>query len=165
MTFQIVRHYRTVLVLLPTHFPLRGSWSCSPAHHKVKSNTMDLSDFIPSEKLLLFILPSRPRETLHTYMLSHFNCVWLLRLWPTSLLCPWNSPGKNTGVDCHLLQGIFLTQGLNPRLLTSPALQAGLYRWATGEAIEALAWGEILIGLRIFRAISSIRLPFWKTKE
>ena len=26
-------------------------------------------------------------------------------------------PGKNTGVDCHfLLQGIFLTQGLNPRL-------------------------------------------------
>ena len=35
-------------------------------------------------------------------------------LWPTSLLCPWNSPGKNTGVGCHsLLQGIFLTQGLN----------------------------------------------------
>ena len=30
---------------------------------------------------------------------------------PTRLLCPWNSPGKNTGVDCHsLLQGIFLTQ-------------------------------------------------------
>ena len=27
---------------------------------------------------------------------------------------PWNSPGKNTGVDCHsLLQGIFPTQGLN----------------------------------------------------
>ena len=30
------------------------------------------------------------------------------------LLCPWNSPSKNTGVDCHfLLQGIFPTQGLN----------------------------------------------------
>ena len=28
-----------------------------------------------------------------------------------------NSPGKNTGVDCHaLLQGIFPTQGLNPGL-------------------------------------------------
>ena len=28
------------------------------------------------------------------------------------------SPGKNTGVGCHsLLQGIFPTQGLNPRLL------------------------------------------------
>ena len=29
-------------------------------------------------------------------------------------LCPWDSPGKNTGVGCHfLLQGIFLTQGSN----------------------------------------------------
>ena len=34
-------------------------------------------------------------------------------------LCPWDFPGKNTGVGCHfLLQGIFPTsQGLNPRLL------------------------------------------------
>ena len=32
--------------------------------------------------------------------------------------CPWDSPGRNTGVDCHfLLQGILLTQGLNPGLL------------------------------------------------
>ena len=38
-------------------------------------------------------------------------------LWPTRLLCPWNSPGKNSGMGCHsLLQGIFLTQGLNPCL-------------------------------------------------
>ena len=34
------------------------------------------------------------------------------------LLCPWDSPGKNTGVGCHaLLQGIFWTQGLNLGLL------------------------------------------------
>ena len=37
---------------------------------------------------------------------------------PSRLLCPWNSPGKNPGVDCHfLLQGIFLTQGSNLGLL------------------------------------------------
>ena len=36
----------------------------------------------------------------------------------TRLLCPWDSPGQNTGVGGHsLLQGIFLTQGLNPGLL------------------------------------------------
>ena len=36
----------------------------------------------------------------------------------TRLLCPWDSPGKNTGVDCHaLLQGIVLTQGQNLHLL------------------------------------------------
>ena len=34
------------------------------------------------------------------------------------LLCPRDSPGKNTGVGCHfLLQGIFPTQGLKPGLM------------------------------------------------
>ena len=37
---------------------------------------------------------------------------------PTRLLCPWDSPGKNTGMGGHaLLQGIFLTQGSNLHLL------------------------------------------------
>ena len=48
-------------------------------------------------------------------------CPTLLRphgLYPARLLCPWDFPGKNTGVGCHfLLQGIFPTQGLNPHLL------------------------------------------------
>ena len=34
-------------------------------------------------------------------------------LQPTRLLCPWDAPGKSTGVGCCALpQGIFLTQGL-----------------------------------------------------
>ena len=37
---------------------------------------------------------------------------------PARLLCLWDSAGKNTGGGCHaLLQGIFLTQGLNLCLL------------------------------------------------
>ena len=37
---------------------------------------------------------------------------------PARLLCPWDFPGKNTGVGCHsLLQGIFLIQGSNLGLL------------------------------------------------
>ena len=39
-------------------------------------------------------------------------------LQPIRFLCPYDSPGKNTGVGCHfLLQGIFSTQGLNSGLL------------------------------------------------
>ena len=35
-------------------------------------------------------------------------------LWPARILCPWDSPGKNTGVGCRaLFQGIFPSQGLN----------------------------------------------------
>ena len=37
---------------------------------------------------------------------------------PTRLLCPWNFPGKSTGVGCRfLLQRIFPSQGSNPGLL------------------------------------------------
>ena len=57
----------------------------------------------------------------HACILSCFNCVDSVRphgLKPTKLLCPWNSPGKNTGVVSHFLfQGIFQTPGLNPGFL------------------------------------------------
>ena len=36
----------------------------------------------------------------------------------TRLLCPWDSPGKNTRVGCYfLLQGTVLTQASNPGIL------------------------------------------------
>ena len=42
------------------------------------------------------------------------DSLWLRGSQPARLLCPWNSPGQDTGVDCHsLLQGIFPTQGSN----------------------------------------------------
>ena len=50
------------------------------------------------------------------------SCLTLASPWTVAhgqrLLCPWHFSGKNTGVGCHfLLQGIFLTQELNPCLL------------------------------------------------
>ena len=45
-----------------------------------------------------------------------------------------DSPGKNTGVSCHsLLQGTFLTQGLNPLLLC-------LRHWQMGSSPQAPPW-------------------------
>ena len=49
------------------------------------------------------------------------------------LLCPWDFPGKSTGVDCHfLLQGIFPTQGFNPGL---PHCRQKLYRLSHQESL------------------------------
>ena len=47
-------------------------------------------------------------------VLSHFSHVWLwAALWTViRLLSPWDSPGKNPGMGCCALQGIFPTQGL-----------------------------------------------------
>ena len=62
-------------------------------------------------------------------MLSHFLVSNSLRPhgpWPTRLLCPQDSPDRNTGVGCcALLQGIFLTQWSNPRL-------SSLLHWQEG---------------------------------
>ena len=55
-------------------------------------------------------------------MISYCFCEWSEgcsvvsdSLWPHGLYSPWNSAGQNTGVGSFsLLQGTFLTQGLNP---------------------------------------------------
>ena len=52
---------------------------------------------------------------------------------PSRLLCPWDFPGKNTGVSCHcLLQGIFLTQGST---LVFQIAGRFFNVWATREAL------------------------------
>ena len=49
------------------------------------------------------------------------HLLWPRELQPSRLLCPWDSPGKATGVACHfLLQGIF--PGMGPASLASPPL-------------------------------------------
>ena len=63
---------------------------------------------------------------------SRLTLWWPHGLKHSRLLCPWNSPGKNTGVGCHdLLQGIFPTQGSNPYL---PHCGWILYHWVTSDA-------------------------------
>ena len=56
---------------------------------------------------------------------SSYRSRLLATLWtvtPARLLCPWHSPGKNTGVSCHfLLQGDLPDPGVEP---TSPVSQA-----------------------------------------
>ena len=63
-------------------------------------------------------------------MLSGFCCVQLSEtLWTVAhqgFSVRGDSPGKNTGVGSHaLLQGEFLTEGSNPRLLCLLLWQAG----------------------------------------
>ena len=64
------------------------------------------------------------RQFLLTFILGVLLCSILSHtllpheLYPARLLCPWYSPGKNTGVGNHsLLQRVFPTPGSNPGLL------------------------------------------------
>ena len=48
------------------------------------------------------------------------SCPIIYGLQPTSLLCPWDFPGKLTGADCDfLLQGIFPTGSSLPNMYSS----------------------------------------------
>ena len=54
----------------------------------------------------------------------------LWHLWTVAhqALCPWDSPGKNTGVGCHaLLRGNLPNPGIKPESLESPALAGGFF--------------------------------------
>ena len=67
-------------------------------------------------------------------------------LYSTRLLCPWDFPGKNTGMGCHfLLQGIFLTQGKNLHLLC-------LLHWQA-DCLPLAPPGK--------RHLAGALLPFW----
>ena len=74
-----------------------------------------------SQSLNIIIVLSSVMCDRHVWLLSRsvmFNSLLPPGLQPTRLLCPWNLPGKNTGVGCQfLLQGIFPTQGSNQPLM------------------------------------------------
>ena len=66
------------------------------------------------------------------------DCLRPHGLQPTRLLCPWDSPGKNTAVGYHfLLQGIFWIQELNPGL---PHCRQILYQLSYQRS---LCWPQI----------------------
>ena len=59
---------------------------------------------------------------------------------PTRILCPWNFPGKNTGVGRHLLSlGHLPDPGVEPESLVSPTLAGGFFTTAPRGEPHSLA--------------------------
>ena len=82
--------------------------------------------------LLLDIFPKKKKYMCPMFVCTHAKSLQLcLTLCNTigyslRLLCPWDSPGNNTGVDGHVfLQGLFRTQRLNLHLLPMLHWQEG----------------------------------------
>ena len=95
-------------------------------------------------------------------MLTDFSGVslWPRGLQPTRLLCPWDSPGKTTGVGGHaLLQGLFPTQGSNPRLLQLPHHRRIVYCRAMGKThYSAIKRSEALIHITMWMNLKNMML-------
>ena len=111
--------------MLTVPLPILDSPFSSPQHvNKISNLICSLPIFPCSDNhiyiyiyIYIYTLALANRRDMHAQSLSH---VWLSATpWTVAprLLCPWDPPGKNTGVGCHfLLQGIFLTRGLTLHL-------------------------------------------------
>ena len=92
-----------------------------------------------------------------SHLLSITLCGLVAKSWPTlmtstisppgsSVLCPWNFPGKNTGVGYHfLLQGTFTTQESNLGLHCRQIL----YRLSHQESPNSLTFFNLFMQLKI----------------
>ena len=75
-------------------------------HTHTHAHPSQSEDIFPAEPTCMFYL-SVMSDSFRSHGLQY-----------TKLLCPWDSPGKYTGVGCHfLLQEIFPSQGSNLSLL------------------------------------------------
>ena len=95
---------------------------CHEAHSPAQPPSPPIAMFRPTHS-------SHVRMCVHACVLSRVQlCSRMDCSPPSSSLCPWDFPGMNTGVGCHFLpQGIFPTQGSNPRLLHWQALAGGFF--------------------------------------
>ena len=94
-----------------------------------KLSSLGLCGTIISGVFLYFL------DTLSIFFNTHYSLCVRAQSCPTlgdpldcRLLCPWDFPGKNTGVSCHFfLQGIFPTQRSNPDPLSTTVVIASFY--------------------------------------
>ena len=104
-----------------------------PSIHTLFHSTMisysNLLNMSPHSKTLVLVHlcpQALPSSCVHACSVIQSDSLQPYRLQPARLLCPWDFPGKNTGVSCHfLLQGIFPTQGSNPCFLSLLHWQVG----------------------------------------
>ena len=69
-------------------------------------------------------------------------------LWPARLLCPWNFPGKSTGVGCHFLPD----PGIKLKSLASLALAGGFFT-------TCASWEASYVGVILYNSVFLLPVP------
>ena len=75
------------------------------------------------------------------------------RRWPTRLPCPWDSPGKNTGVGCHFLLQCMKVKSQSEVVQLCPTLCDPMVCSLPGSSVhgifqaKVLEWGAIAFSM------------------
>ena len=75
-------------------------------------------------------------------LLSCFSCVQLCN--PTRLSCPWDSPGKNTGVGCHFLLQCMEVKSKSEVSQSCPTLRNTMDCSLPGSSIHGICQARVL---------------------
>ena len=110
------------------------------------------------------------------------DSVWPHRRQPTTLPHPWNSPGKNTGVGCHLLLQYMKMKSESEVAQSCPTLSDPMDCSLPGSSIHGifqarvLEWGAIAFSIKepyhisfptylyLIRKVSDIGILFYGPK-
>ena len=129
----MVPESKAVMIIFPNSFR-----SCISVLSHVTLNLVrdaDLPSVIRATNLLLLLpLP------------SSFSRVRLcnLRWQPTRLACPWDSPGKNTGMGCHFLLQCMKVKSENEVAQSCPTLSDPMDCSPPGSSIHGICQARVL---------------------
>ena len=133
-------------------------WSQAPSCHLFSTHNPYPLCFFP-------VFTSWVPKSHYSYLVVS-DSLWPHGLWPTRLLWPWNSPGKNTRVGSHsLLQRFFPTQGLNPGILNCRKILYHLSHQESPKYLKNICWYSLLIQVLFpTRELDpKLHLSIWKT--
>ena len=130
-------------ILLILTFPSQDIFTpCNPLsilkHFQLTTNTFCSDLFKPT---------GSPRPCVVLLLCAFYVCAQSLqlcltlqpyRLQPIRLFCPWDSPGKNTGVSCPP-PGDLPDPGIQPESPASPALQADSLLLSLGNPLRTFS--------------------------
>ena len=77
-------------------------------------------------------------------LLQSYPTLRLHRWHPTRLLCPWNSLGKNTGVDCHFLLQCMKVKNESEVAQSCPTLQDPMDYSLPGSSVHGIFQTRVL---------------------
>ena len=72
------------------------------------------------------------------------NSVWPHRQQPTRLRCPWDSPGKNTGVGCHFLLWCMKVKSESEVTQSCPTLRDPMDCSPPGSSVHVIFQARVL---------------------
>ena len=112
--------------------PIDGSPPGSPVPGILQARTLE------------WVAISFSNACIHSKSLQSCPTLWPHRQQPTKLRCPWDSPGKNTGVGCHILLQCMKVKSKSEVAQLRPTLSDPMDYSLPGSSVHGICQARVL---------------------